>query len=90
MQIIHPSAKQLFCKPKEAITQTRSGFLLAAESAEKPQMADVISVGSKVEQYKANDTIIYKPYATTEIKVDGKDCFLVAEEDVLGSVTETE
>ena len=90
MQTIQPSSRQLFCRPKEADTKTKSGFLLTVEAAEKPQMADVINVGSKVEQYKAKDTIIYKPYATTEIKLDGKDYFLVAEEDVLGSVVDTE
>lgn len=90
MQTIKPSNKQLFCKPREAITKTRSGILLGAEAAEKPQMADVINVGAKVEQYHSKDTIIYKPYATTEIKLEGQDYFLVAEEDVLGSVVEAE
>lgn len=88
MQTIQPSSKQLFCKPQESITQTKSGFLLTAEAAEKPRMADVINVGNKVEQYKAHDVIIYKPYATTDIKLENKDYFLVAEEDVLGSVVE--
>lgn len=90
MQTIKPASKQLFCKSKDAITKARSGILLTAEAAEKPQMAHVINVGSDVKDYVPEDTIIYKPYATTEIKLEGKTYFLVAEEDVLGSVIETE
>jgi chaperonin GroES len=90
MQTIKPASKHLFCVPKEASTKTNSGLLLTSKTAEKPHMADVINVGSEVKNYKSKDTIIYKPYATTEIKLAGKEYFLVAEEDVLGSVIETE
>jgi len=89
MQTIKPASKHLFCKPQESIRQTQSGLLLAG-AAQKPQMADVINVGSEVKDYKSKDVIIYKPYSITDIKLEGKEYFLVAEEDVLGSVVETE
>lgn len=88
MQTIRPAAKHLFCKQEEAETVTKSGFFLAAE-AEKPQIAEVINVGSEVKGYSQKDRIIYKPYSTTDIKLGNKVYFLVAEEDVLGKVVET-
>lgn len=90
MQTIKPASNQLFCKPLEGETQTKSGFFIPEKSAEKPQMAEVVNVGESVLQYEQHDTVIYKPYATTDIKLEGKQYFLVAEEDVLGSVVETE
>ena len=51
-------------------------------------MAEVINVGSKVKDYESKQTIIYKPYATVDIKLDNQDYFLVDQEDVLGTVIE--
>lgn len=88
MQTIKPASKHLFCKPLEAETQTKSGFFLPGGAAEKPQMAVVVHVGAHVREYAVGDTIIYKPYSTTDIKFDGQNFFLVAEEDVLGKVVD--
>lgn len=89
MQTVKPAAKQLFCRPNEAEEITKSGFYLQKGSLEKPQTAEVINVGSDVKGFKQKDTIVYKPYATTDLKVDGKQYFLIAEEDVLGTMVET-
>jgi chaperonin GroES len=85
MKTVKPSPTHLFCKPDEAETETASGFLLAA-AAEKPKTAHVINVGSNVSTYHPKETIIYKSYATTELKLEGEEYFLIAEEDVLGVV----
>lgn len=86
MQTVRPANTQLFCRPLEAAKQTASGFLLPDNSVEKPKMAEVINVGAGVSQFKSKDTIIYKSYATTDIKLNGEEFFLVAEDDVLGVV----
>jgi chaperonin GroES len=88
VQTIVPARKQLFCKPDEAETKTSSGFLLSKEAAEKPKTAQVINVGRGVDDFKAHDKIVYKPYTISEVKVNGDDYFIVAEEDVLGKVLE--
>lgn len=88
-QTIKPAPHQLFCKPDEAITQTKSGILLDTKSAEKPKTAQVINRGDAVEDYRAKDTVIYKPYSITEIKLDGVEYFLVDEADILGTIVET-
>lgn len=91
MQTVRPGAKRLFCKPDRAkTTTTQSGIILSAEAQEKPLTAEVINVGSKVEEWKQRDRIYYKPYSTTDIKVNGEDYFLIDEDDVLGAVEEVE
>lgn len=86
MQTIRPAAKQLFCKPDEAVTTTKSGFLLAEGAAEKPKTGSVINIGNEVKGFRPDDRIVYKAYAATEIKLDGEEYFLIAEEDVLGAI----
>lgn len=90
MLTISPAAKQLFCKPEEAETVTKSGFLLSEQAAEKPKIAEVINVGSGIKDYRAHDRVIYKPYTTTDIKLNGKVYFLIAEEDILGIAVEVQ
>lgn len=89
MQTVRPGSKRLFCKPDKAqTTTTKSGLILSAEAQEQPQTAEVINVGSQVKEYKQRDKIYYKPYSTTDIKVNGEEYFLIDEEDVLATVEE--
>ena len=89
MQTINPGSTQLFCKPSEKQTKTKTGILLADNIAEKPQTAEVINIGSKVTEYIPKDIIVYKSYATTEIKLNGDEYLLISEEDILGKIVET-
>ena len=90
MQTIRPAKNQLFCQPDEAEKKTASGLLLTDNAAEAPKTAKVINVGDGVQYFSSKDTIVYKSYSTTDVKLDGKDYFLIAEDDVLGTVVETE
>ena len=86
MKTIKPATTQLFCKPIDKETKTQSGFFIADKAAEDPKQAEVINVGDKVTQFKSKDTIVYKPYATNDIELNGTSFFLIDEEDVLGVV----
>jgi len=88
MFTVKPAPNQLFVKPVEAARTTSSGFFLTENAIEKPRMADVVNVGDSVRRYSQGDRIIYKSYAVTEVKVNGDDYMLVAEEDILGTVLE--
>lgn len=89
MQTIKPSAHQLFVKPDEKESKTVSGFLLAESAAEKPSTAVVINVGTDVYSFNPDDRVVYKSYAGTEIKLNGDEYMLLADEDVLGVIVET-
>lgn len=86
MQTIKPSANQLFCKPDEVEEKTVSGLYIDKRTVDKPKTATVINVGSSVKEYSSNDKIVYKPYTTTEIKLNNEDFIIVAEEDILGKI----
>lgn len=90
MQTVAPGQGQIFARPDEAETKTASGILLSDKSVEKPRTAKVINVGEGVKWYEANDTIVYKSYAPTELKLNNEDFILIAVEDVLGKVIEVE
>lgn len=90
MQTIKPAAKQVFARPTEAETRTKSGFILSDSAVDKPRTAEVINVGSEIDWIKPKDTIVYKMYTTTDIKLNNEDYMLIADEDILGVVVETE
>ena len=78
----------LFVKYHEAETTTKSGIILTDNSKERRLLAEVINVGSKVSGYSAHDTVIFREYAATEIKLEGEDYLLVDQRDILGKVVE--
>ncbi len=87
MQTIKPSKNNLFCKPDQAEDViTESGFYIDKKHVDKPQTAQVINVGTEVKGFKSKDTIVYRPYATTEVKLDNETYFLIGEDDVLGTL----
>lgn len=85
MQTIKPASKVLFCKPNEAENKTNSGILLG-DAAEKPKTATVINSGAT--DYARDDVVVYKSYATTDVKLNGEQYILLHEDDVLGKVCE--
>jgi chaperonin GroES len=88
MKTIKPANNQLFCKPLKQEDKTASGLFLPSDSIADPQTAEVINRGEDVKQFKQGEIIVYKPYATVDIKLSGAEYFLIAEEDVLGVVVE--
>lgn len=83
---LRPLAEWVVAEQEEAVTKTASGLYLPDKAAEKPKIAKVVKVGSKVKEIKAGDRIVYKSYSTTEVKVDAKEYILVKEEDILATV----
>ena len=68
--------------------------MLPGSAKEKPQIAEVISVGPGgnvdgkdiVMHVKAGDKVVYQKYAGTEIKVDGEEYIIVRQSDILAVV----
>lgn len=90
MQTVKPAPTQVFAKPTEAEEKTASGFILTGSQVEKPKTASIINIGDKVKWLRPEDLIVYKPYTTTDIKLNGDEYFLIDAEDVLGVVLEVE
>jgi chaperonin GroES len=72
----------------------KGGIVLPTTAKEKPQMAEVISVGpggildgKEVVMYvKPGDKVICSKYAGTEVKLDEKEYMIVRQSDILAVV----
>ena len=92
--MIKPLEDRILIKMKEGEETTKSGIILASNSKEKPQIAEVIEVGpgkmvdGKLEPVcvKKGDNVIVSKYAGTEVKYEGTDYIILKQEDVLAIV----
>lgn len=91
---VKPLSDRVLIKMEEAEETTKSGIVLAGSAKEKPQIADVIAVGSGgvvdgkevVMTVKVGDRVITSKYSGTEIKVDGEEYTIVRQSDILAIV----
>ena len=92
--MIKPLSDRVLIKMKENEETTKSGIILAGNSKEKPQIAEVIEVGPgrKIDgeleplDVKKGDKVIVSKYAGTEIKFEGKEYIIVSQSDILAIV----
>lgn len=83
---ISPLADRVVAVREAAETKTASGLYLPENAKEKPAFAVVKAVGPEVTTIKVGDKIVFKEYATTELKVDGTEYLVVKQEDVLATL----
>ncbi|MBP1890702.1 chaperonin GroES [Clostridium moniliforme] len=91
---IKPLGDRVVIKRLEAEEKTKSGIVLTGSAKEKPQEAEIISVGpgaivdgKRVEmEVKVGDKVLYSKYAGTEVKLDGEEYIILKQEDILAIV----
>ena len=91
---IKPLADRIVIKMVEAEETTKSGIILAGSAKEKPQVAEVVAVGpggvvdgKEVKMtVKVGDKVLTSKYSGTEVKVDGEECTIVRQGDILAVV----
>lgn len=84
--VVTPLADRVVASREKAETKTISGLYLPEGAKEKPAYAVVESVGPEVKTLKKGDRIVFKEYATTELKIDDVEYLIVKEEDVLAKL----
>lgn len=98
---IRPLGDRVIVRPltdAEAGTLSVSGIIIPdSAKKEKPEQGIVIAVGAGkwnedgdkrlVMEVKVGDKVIFSKYGFDEVKVDGKDYFIVGEASVLGVFT---
>lgn len=82
---VKPLKDRVSAHRMEAETATKSGILLG-EAKDVPNSAIVDAVGTDVKNVKKGDKILFKEYAATEVKVEGKEVLIIAEEDILATL----
>lgn len=91
---IKPLGDRVVIKMVETEETTKSGIVLPGSAKEKPQVAEVISVGpggivdgKEVQmQVKAGDKVLISKYSGTEVKMDGVEYTILKQGDILAVV----
>jgi chaperonin GroES len=93
--IIQPLFDNVLIKPLEAELKTASGIILPETAQQKPQTGEVIAVGPgrvtiKGEKepmvVKVGQTVVYKKWGGSDVKLNGEELVLVEQKDILAIV----
>ena len=86
--IIKPLGERVLIKQTEQEEVTKSGIVLpGTASKEKPIIGEVLAVGSKIEEVKVGDKVIFEKYSGTEVE-DGEESYLILEKDNVLAIVE--
>ncbi len=95
MASIKPLGQRVLVKRLEAEEVSAGGIVLPDTAQEKPQEAEVVTLGTggkddngnEIEfSVKAGDKVLISKYGGTDVKVDGQDLLIISESDILGVV----
>jgi len=89
-----PLADRVVLKKMEAEETTKSGFILVGTAKEKPDVAEVISVGpggmvdgkEVTMSVKPGDKVITEKFGGSTVKVDGEEFLVVRQKDIIAIV----
>ena len=93
---LRPLGDRVVVKPLANEEVTKSGIVLPDTAKEKPQQAEVLSVGPGrildsvervVPDVKAGDRVLFAKYSGTEFKLDQDELLILREADILAIVT---
>ena len=96
MANITPIGQRVLVKRLEAEEVSTGGIVLPDTAKEKPQEAEIVSLGTggKNEDgsdfqfsVKAGDKVLISKYGGTDVKVDGEDLLILSESDILGIIS---
>ncbi|MCL5003879.1 MAG: co-chaperone GroES [Patescibacteria group bacterium] len=92
---IKPLEDNILVEPLEKETTTASGIVIPDTAKEKPQQGKVLAVGAGKRDdegkvipldVKVGQTILYKKWGGSEIKVEGKEYLIVKSDDILAVI----
>lgn len=95
IDMIKPLYDRLLLEKVEVVKETSSGILLPESTEDSSSMAKVVAKGEgRITDsneiiplpVEIGDTVIYKEYATTDIKYEGKEYMLIEMKDILAIV----
>lgn len=93
---VKPLGDRVVIKMVESEEKTKGGLILTANAQDKPEIAEVLAVGTgtladgkKVEmELKVGDHVIMGKYAGTNVKIDGEEIIILSQSDILAKVEE--
>jgi len=95
MASIKPLGQRVLVKRLDAEEVSAGGIVLPDTAQEKPQEAEVVSLGTGGKDDNGNDIefsvkegdkVLISKYGGTDVKVDGEDLLIISESDILGVI----
>lgn len=92
---IRPLHDRILVKRVQEENKTKGGIIIPDTAKEKPIEGKVVAVGNgklldngevRKLEVKKGDRILFGKYSGTEVKIDGEECLILREDDVLGIV----
>src|ERR687897_3462453 len=81
---LKPLGARALVKMVEGEEQTASGIVVPDTAREKPQTAEVVTVGDSDElKVIAGDVVVLAKYSGTVVKIEGKEHLIVDADDIL-------
>jgi chaperonin GroES len=93
---VRPLGDRIVVRRVEEEEVQRGGIIIPDTAKEKPQQGEVLAVGpGRVTEegkrlpieVKVGDRILMGKYAGTEVKLDGEECLILREDDVLAIIS---
>jgi chaperonin GroES len=93
---VKPLGDRIVVRRVEEEEVQRGGIIIPDTAKEKPQQGEVLAVGpGRVTddgkrlpiEVKVGDRILMGKYAGTEVKLDGEECLILREDDVLAIIS---
>ena len=86
---LKPIDDRVIVEVQDLTEKNVGGIFIPDTAKEKPQMGEIIAVGTDEELQKilkAGDKVLYGKYSGTEIDVDGKKYIVLSRSDILAVV----
>jgi len=89
MDII-PTTDNIIVKPIKAKTETESGISLLKTNEDNRGLVISVGPGTKEEKMEVSegDTVIFKRSSSVNVTIDGDDCFIIKQYEVLAIIKE--
>ncbi len=86
---LKPIDDRVAVEVKELMEKSVGGIIIPDTAKEKPQMGEVVAVGTDKELQdiiKVGDKVLYGKYSGTEVDVDGKKLMILSRSDLLAVI----
>jgi chaperonin GroES len=92
---IRPLHDRVVVRRMEEQTMSAGGIVLPGSASEKPDRGEIIAVGKgritdsgdvRAMDVAVGDTVLFKQYGPTEIKVEGETLLVMSEDDIIAVI----